>query len=118
MQAPVSEIPESPRRWRALVLIAAAELLAMSLWFSGSAVGPALRAEWGLTESGQAWLTLAVQLGFVVGTLVSALGNLPDIFSTRRLFAASALLGALANAGLALAARGPVSGLARSEEHT
>ncbi len=83
----------------------------MSLWFSGSAVAPALRSEWGLSESGGAWLTLAVQLGFVAGTLVSALGNLPDVFSTRRLFAASAVLGALANAGVAVAARGPASGL-------
>ncbi|MET0621125.1 MAG: MFS transporter, partial [Thermoanaerobaculia bacterium] len=89
MTAPASErsLPESesPRRWRALVLIASAELLAMSLWFSGSAVAPALRAEWGLSDSGGTWLTLAVQLGFVVGTLVSALGNLPDVFSARRL---------------------------------
>jgi MFS family permease len=111
MQAPVSEIPESPRRWRALVLIGGAELLAMSLWFSGSAVAPALRSEWGLSESGGAWLTLSVQLGFVAGTLVSALGNLPDVFSSRRLFAVSALLGALANAGVAVA-RGPALGLA------
>ena len=84
----------------------------MSLWFSGSAVAPALRAEWGLSESGGAWLTLAVQLGFVIGTLVSALGNLPDVLSARRLFAASALLGAIANAGVAFAARGPASGMA------
>jgi len=112
MTASASQTSESPRRWRALVLIASAELLAMSLWFSGSAVAPALRAEWGLSESGGAWLTLAVQLGFVVGTLVSALGNLPDVLSARRLFAASALLGAIANAGVAFAARGPASGLA------
>jgi len=111
MTASASQTSESPRRWRALVLIASAELLAMSLWFSGSAVAPALRAEWGLSESGGAWLTLAVQLGFVVGTLVSALGNLPDVLSARRLFAASALLGAIANAGVAFAARGPASGM-------
>ncbi len=112
MTALAAQILESPRRWRALVLIASAELLAMSLWFSGSAVAPALRAEWGLSESGGAWLTLAVQLGFVIGTLVSALGNLPDVLSARRLFAASALLGAIANAGVAFAARGPASGMA------
>src|SRR5450631_1694429 len=63
----------------------------------------------GLTAAAAAWLTLAVQLGFVAGTLVSALGNLPDVFATRRLFALSAWLGAAANAGLAVAARGPVS---------
>ena len=103
---------ESPARWRALALVAAAELLGMSLWFSASAVAPALKAEWGLTDSAAAWLTLAVQLGFVAGTLVSAFGNLPDVFSTRRLFAVSAWLGAAANAGLALAARGPVAAVA------
>ena len=70
---------ESPARWRALALVALAELLGMSLWFSASAVAPALKAEWSLTDSAAAWLTLAVQLGFVAGTLVSAFGNLPDV---------------------------------------
>ena len=69
-------IAESSRRWRSLALLAAAELLGMSLWFSASAVVPALRREWQLQDSAAAWLTLAVQLGFVAGTLTSALGNL------------------------------------------
>jgi hypothetical protein len=60
-------------RWRAL--LAVAELLGMSLWFSASASVPALKAEWNLTDSTAAWLTLAVQLGFVAGTLVSAIAN-------------------------------------------
>ncbi len=102
-------IPESPERWRALALIAAAELLGMSLWFSGSAVAPSLQAEWHLSASEATWLTLAVQLGFVAGTLVSALANLPDVFPPRRLLAACACLGAFANAGVALAARGAAS---------
>jgi MFS family permease len=97
---------ESPARWRALALIAGSELLAMSLWFSGAAVAPALAAEWSLNASQAAWLTLAVQLGFVAGTLVSAFGNLPDLFSSRRLFAASAVLAAAANAALAVFAGG------------
>jgi MFS family permease len=100
---------ESPARWRALALIALGELLGMSLWFSASAVSPALKAEWSLTDTAAAWLTLAVQLGFVAGTLASAIGNLPDIVPTRRLFAVSAWLGAAANAGLALFARGPAA---------
>ena len=98
---------ESPGRWRALALIAAGELFGMSLWFSASAVAPALKAVWRLSDSAAAWLTLAVQLGFVAGTLTSALLNLPDVFATRRLFAASAFLGAAANGALALFARGP-----------
>jgi hypothetical protein len=52
-------------------------------------------------------LTLAVQLGLVVGTFTSTLFNFPDVFSARRLVAVSALAGALANALFALLADGP-----------
>src|SRR5205814_8932886 len=41
-------------------------------------------------------------LGFTSGTLASAIGNLPDVWSSRRLMAGSAALGAVANAALAL----------------
>lgn len=69
----------------------------MALWFSGSAVVPALTAEWHLSPSQISWLAVAVQLGFVAGTLISATLNLPDIISTRHLFAVSAFLGAVVN---------------------
>jgi MFS family permease len=88
----------SRARWRILALLSLAELLAMSLWFSASAVVPALRVEWGLSESTVSWLTVAVQLGFVCGTLLSAVLNLPDIISVRRLFTLSAIAGAVTNA--------------------
>jgi MFS family permease len=106
-----AETAEAGGRWRALALLGAAELLGMSLWFSASAVAPALSAEWRLDESQAGWLTLAVQLGFVAGTLLSALLNLPDVLSSRRLFAASAAAGALANAALALFAGGYGAGV-------
>ncbi|HEX7957301.1 MAG TPA: MFS transporter [Pyrinomonadaceae bacterium] len=106
------ETAEAGGRWRALALLGAAELLGMSLWFSASAVAPALGAEWRLTESESGWLTLAVQLGFVAGTLLSALLNLPDVLSSRRLFALSAAAGAAANAALALFAEGYGAGVA------
>ncbi|HSS44406.1 MAG TPA: MFS transporter [Thermoanaerobaculia bacterium] len=89
-----------------------AELFGMSLWFSVSAVVPALQREWGLAGSTTAWLTLAVQFGFVAGTLASALGNLPDILPTRHVFAASAFLGAASSASFGLFARGPALGIA------
>ncbi len=89
---------QAPQRWRVLLLLSIAELLALSLWFSGSAVVPALRAEWSLTATSVNWLTIAVQLGFVCGTLLSAFLNLPDIFSARYLVAVCALGGAAANA--------------------
>ncbi|HUP60980.1 MAG TPA: MFS transporter [Thermoanaerobaculia bacterium] len=88
-------------RTRALVLVSIAELLAMGLWFGVSAVAPAIAAEWRLDESATAWLTLAVQLGFVAGTLLSATLNLPDVIRARHLFAFCAILGAIANALLA-----------------
>jgi len=92
-------------RWRVLALLAIAELLGMSLWFAASAVTPQLRAIWGLTASEAAWLTTIVQLGFVCGTAVAAVLNLPDLIPARRLFSVSALLGAAANATI-LAAPG------------
>ena len=91
-----------PQRWRVLALLSIAELLAMSLWFSGSAVVPVLRLEWNLSDSSANLLTIAVQLGFVCGTLLSAFLNLPDIISARYLVAVCALAGAMANATFVL----------------
>src|SRR5437868_604900 len=88
-------------RWTALVLLSIAVLLGMSLWFGVSAVAPQVAKEWNLSASATAWLTLAVQLGFVGGTLASALLNLPDVIRARHLFALCAFLGAAVNALLA-----------------
>ena len=66
----------------------------MALWFSASAVVPQLTIEWGLNTAQQSWLTMSVQLGFVVGALLSALWNLPDRFPTQWVFAVSAVIGA------------------------
>jgi MFS family permease len=92
-------------RWQTLVLLAIAELLGMSLWFSGSAVVPALTRAWHLNESATSWLTLSVQLGFVAGTLLSALLNLPDIISPRHLFTLTAIAGAIVNGTFGLFAK-------------
>jgi len=57
------------RRRAALALLALALILAMTTWFSASAVIPQLRAEWHLSSTAASWLTIAVQLGFVTGAL-------------------------------------------------
>ncbi|MDQ4143683.1 MAG: MFS transporter [Actinomycetota bacterium] len=93
-------------QWRALAYLAMAIVLTMTTWFSATAVIPQLREEWTLSDGSAAWLTIGVQLGFVVGALVSSLTNLPDVFSPRSLVALSALLAAGANLGV-LAAEGP-----------
>ena len=100
------QVEGTAAQWRALAFLALAELLAMTLWFSASAVVPTLKAEWGLSSSSAAWLTNSVQIGFVVGTFLSAFLSLPDVVNSRYLFAASALLGAGCNAAFALAADG------------
>lgn len=85
-----------------LALIVAAEVLALALWFSGTAAGPGMAREAPLPPGFQAWMTGAVQAGFVLGTLASAALALPDRLDPRRFFAACALGGAIANATLLL----------------
>lgn len=89
---------ESDCRSKNLWFLALAELLAMGLWFSGSAVVPQLTDEFSLSASQASWMTMSVQAGFVAGALVSALLNLADRMDARRLFMYSALFGAGANA--------------------
>jgi MFS family permease len=85
-----------PRRM--LGLLTLAELLGMSPWLLFSAVSGQLSAEWSLSRGDLAWLAALVQLGFVAGTLASAVLNLPDLVPARALFGAGAFLVALANA--------------------
>ncbi|MGI9666392.1 MAG: MFS transporter [Acidimicrobiia bacterium] len=87
---------------RALALISVAQLLVLSLWFSASAVSQSLETAWGLNRSQVPWLTMAVQVGFVVGALASAVANLADRIPARRLFAISATIGAVANCALVI----------------
>ncbi len=87
--------------WRMLGLVALGELLGMTLWFSATAVTPTLVAELSLDAGQAAWLTMAVQAGFVSGTLLSALLNLPDVMNARWLFVLGCCAGAATNATVA-----------------
>lgn len=89
-----------PMRWRSLGLLSAAVLLGMSLWFAASAVSPQLAHVWSLGPGQTGWLTTIVQLGFVAGTAMSAMLNLADVIQSKKLFAASAVAGAIANAAI------------------
>lgn len=93
-------------KWPTLLLLALAELLGMAVWFSASAVVPALTTAWDLNDAGRAWLTMSVQIGFVAGAFGSALINLADRVPARRLFTVSALLAAVATALIPLTANG------------
>lgn len=84
-------------KWRALFWIALAELFALSLWFSASVTGPELKELWSLTTRTEAWLSASVPVGFIIGTLFSVYFGIADRFNTRKVFALSALAGALIN---------------------
>jgi MFS family permease len=86
-----------------LLLVAAGEVLGMTLWFSATAAAPAVAREFGLDASVRAWLTMAVQAGFVAGTLLTAITNLADAINARRLFAVGCVTGAVCNAAIAIA---------------
>ncbi|MBK5920145.1 hypothetical protein CCR80_03715 [Rhodothalassium salexigens] len=85
---------------RAIALLIAAQVAAMSLWFSAAAVVPELAAAADLTGAQAAWLTSAVSAGFVVGTLVRAGLGLADRLDPRRFFALATLTAAGANLAL------------------
>jgi MFS family permease len=82
---------------RALALLSFALVLSMTTWFSATAVIPQLRDEWNLSDNGAAWLTIAVQLGFVAGALASSLVNLADVVSPRAAILAGSAGAAVAN---------------------
>ncbi len=86
--------------WGWLILLSGAVLLGMSPWFSAVASGPALAARHGFGPGAQAWLTGAVQLGFVAGTLAAAVLNLADLVRARWYFGISALLASASNLAL------------------
>ena len=84
-----------------MAVLLACEVGAMGVWFSSAVVAALIRAD-AADAAGSAWLTSAVQAGFVVGTAGSAVLSLADRFDPRRLFTASALVAAAATAALAL----------------
>ncbi|MEZ5098560.1 MAG: MFS transporter [Thermoleophilia bacterium] len=88
-------------RWRVLVLLGVGELLAMSPWFSASAVAPLITVDLSLTGLDLPLLTVAVQLGFVAGALVLAITGAADVWPAGRLFLGGAIAAALANLGFA-----------------
>ena len=90
----MTALPTSKRRNMALLV--GAIVLTLSVWFAGTAAVPALLAEGLISPSRAAWLTACVQLGFVFGTLLSAVFSLADRWPARWLFLGCAALAAAA----------------------
>ncbi|MSP34584.1 MAG: MFS transporter [Limnohabitans sp.] len=84
---------------RILPILVLAQFAGTSLWFAVNAVMPDLQQQMGWPASAVGRLTSALQLGFIVGTLVFALLAIADRFSSRRVFLFCALAGALCTLG-------------------
>ncbi|MGD9743925.1 MAG: MFS transporter, partial [Dongiaceae bacterium] len=80
-----------------MALLLASQAAAMTVWFSSAAALPSILAETPLSDFQAALLTSSVQVGFVVGTLTSAVLGLADRLDSRKFFAGSAILAALAS---------------------
>ena len=91
---------------RILPVIVASQFAGASLWFAGNAVLGDLQRDWDLGAEALGYVTSAVQLGFICGTLVFAFLALADRFSPRRVFLLCALAGAVANLGVLAASPG------------
>ena len=89
---------------RNLAVLCLAVVLTLAVWFAGTAAVPDLLASGLVTTAEAGWLTAAVQLGFVAGTLVSAVLSLPDRRDPRMLFLVSAVLAAAATLAQTLVA--------------
>jgi MFS family permease len=96
---------------RVLFLLSLAELLAMSLWFTGTAVIPQITTLWHSGLALGSWLTIAVQIGFSLGAITFALFNIPDVFSPVRVLVISAVAAAAANAAFAYLAADPLTAI-------
>ena len=90
-------------------LIALVLVLAMAVWFSASAVVPALASQWHLSAGAAAWLTAPVQAGFVLGAVVSATLGLADRMRPHLLAAGCAASAAACTLAMALFADGPLA---------
>src|ERR1700757_3053390 len=92
---------------RALFLLSVSIFLALSLWFTGTAVIPQITTLWHSGLALGSWLTIAVQIGFSVGAITFALFNIPDVFSPIKVLVISAVLAAAANGAFDLLAADP-----------
>lgn len=87
-------------RFLPLGLLTVALVFGISTWFSATAVIPQLAEAWDLSATAQAWLTISVVLGFVIGALVSSALNIADRVRPQVVMLAGAWGAGLANLGL------------------
>jgi MFS family permease len=104
---PIDQEQEPRERWGQLAILGVGMVLAMSPSFAAAAVAPILREEWTVGLLELPFLTVVVQLGFAAGAIGLAVIGAPDVIPGPRLFAAGAIVAALANIGFGMGANDP-----------
>lgn len=94
-----------------IAFIVVAQLFGTSLWFSPNSAADDLVRVWQLSSAELGYLTSAVQLGFIAGTLLIATTGFADRYSASRIFFVSSIAGAIFNAIFALAPIGLQEGI-------
>ena len=89
-------------RW-VLPIIVIAQFCCTSLWFAGNAIMSNLVEAFQLPQGALGHLTSAVQIGFIIGTLIFALLTIADRYSPSKVFFISAILGEFFNLGVIMA---------------
>lgn len=93
-----------------LVLVSIAEFLAMSMWFSFSAIKPLIADQWDISNTDAGLVLAAFQTGYIVG--VPVFGYLADAYDVRKVFAFSALVAAVLSVAFAWLSDGLLSAMA------
>ena len=87
-------------RTRSIRLILLCQVLTLAVWFASTAALPSIAVLEPISETQMALMTSVLQVGFVIGALLSAFLNVADRFDPRNLFAASAAVAAVTTAAL------------------
>ena len=85
------------RKHRILSIIVLAQFCATSLWFVSNSIIEELVSNFSLGQGSLGYLTSAIQLGFITGSLIFAVFTFSDRFRPSGIFLLSATLGALFN---------------------
>lgn len=113
---PLSETapPQTPHRKfiSPVATISISQLFGTSLWFSANSAASELMRAWHASATDIGLLTSAVQVGFILGTLVMSLSGCADRFRASSIFVVCAIAGAAFNAGFAWLSTGVVSAAA------
>lgn len=100
MPAPMHAPLHGRGKAASLAILLLCEVGAMTVWFSSASVVATVKQSQDVTAQAAALLTSALQAGFVLGTILSAVLSLADRFDPRRLFMSCALVAAAATAWL------------------